>query len=306
MDQKNIDAVKGYFGVLQKKACDAFHEEDGSGVFVQDEWARSQGCGGGLSCFYKGGTVFEGLGVNFSHVCGAALPAAATNVRLELVGRKFQAMGVSIVSHPFNPYVPTAHANVRFFIAEKEGEPPIGWFGGCVDLTPYYGFEEDAVHFHKMLYEACLLLNDEGLYKKFKEAADGYFYLKHREEPRGIGGIFFDDFNTGNFENDFKFLRSIGDHFIKAYCPIVTRRKSMEYGEPERNFQIYRRGRYVEFNLIYDRGTLFGLQFGGRTESILMSLPPQVSWKYNWSPEPDSREAELYEKYLKPRDWLAT
>lgn len=294
----NID-IKNYFISLQARACDAFHSEDGQGKFVEDEWSRELG-GGGISCIYQGGKVFESLGVNFSHVYGDHLPKAATTLRPELSGCRFEAMGVSMVAHPCNPYVPTAHANVRYFEATKEGQDPIWWFGGGFDLTPYYGFVEDTVHFHQMAFNACGLER----YKKFKKQADEYFYLKHRNEPRGIGGIFFDDYNTGNFEDDFCFMRSVGDHFLKAYIPLVKRRKEHLYGERERDFQLYRRGRYVEFNLVYDRGTHFGLQSGGRTESILMSLPSVVNWKYNWKPEPGTPEEELYEVFLKPKDWL--
>lgn len=299
MKEESSLEVKAYLLSLQKSACDAFHAEDGQGEFIKDEWSRELG-GGGLSCVYKGGQVFESLGVNFSHVYGDSLPKAATAIRPELTGCKFEAMGVSIVSHPYNPYVATAHANVRFFMATKEGQLPIWWFGGGFDLTPYYGFVEDVVHFHQMAYNAC----GKERYRSFKKQADEYFYLKHRDEPRGVGGVFFDDYNTGDFEKDFSFMRSVGDHFLKAYVPLVYRRKGHVYGECEREFQLYRRGRYVEFNLVYDRGTHFGLQSGGRTESILMSLPAMVTWKYNWSPEPGTPEAELYEIFLKPKDWL--
>lgn len=299
MKEQNSLDVKEYLLSLQKKSCEAFHAEDGQGEFIKDEWSRELG-GGGISCVYQRGKVFESLGVNFSHVYGDHLPKAATAVRPELAGCKFEAMGVSIVSHPFNPYVATAHANVRFFIATKEGQLPIWWFGGGFDLTPYYGFMPDVVHFHQMAYNAC----GEEKYRIFKKQADDYFYLKHRDEPRGIGGIFFDDYNTGNFKKDFSFMASVGDHFLKAYVPLVNRRKEHIYEERERDFQLYRRGRYVEFNLVYDRGTHFGLQSGGRTESILMSLPATATWKYNWSPEPGTAEAELYEVFLKPKDWL--
>lgn len=299
MDAQSILDVKEYLLSLQKRACEVFHGEDGEGEFIQDGWNRELG-GGGISCVYQGGKVFESLGINFSHVYGDNLPKAATAVRPELRGCKFEAIGVSIVSHPYNPYVPTAHANVRFFIATNPGQEAIWWFGGGFDLTPYYGFMPDVVHFHQMAYDAC----GEERYRKFKKQADDYFYLKHRNEPRGIGGIFFDDYNTGNFEKDFSLLSNVGDHFLKAYMPLVNRRKGHIYGERERDFQLYRRGRYVEFNLVYDRGTHFGLQSGGRTESILMSLPAKVTWKYNWSPEPGTPEAELYEVFLKQRDWI--
>ncbi|PWU05585.1 MAG: oxygen-dependent coproporphyrinogen oxidase [Verrucomicrobia bacterium] len=295
---KNLD-IKQYLLSLQKRACEGFHNEDGLGNFIKDEWVRELG-GGGISCIYQNGKVFESLGVNFSHVYGEHLPKAATALRSELAGCSFEAMGISIVSHPYNPYVPTAHANVRYFVASKENQDTIWWFGGGFDLTPYYGFTEDVIHFHQMAYEAC----GPDRYKLFKQQADDYFYLKHRKEPRGIGGIFFDDYNTGNFEEDFSFLRSVGDYFLKAYIPLVERRKNQTYTDKERDFQLYRRGRYVEFNLVYDRGTHFGLQSGGRTESILMSLPAVVNWKYNWTPEPNTKEDELYQVFLRPRDWL--
>lgn len=295
----NLD-IKNYFLSLQGRACKVLHDSDGQGSFIKDEWSRELG-GGGISCIYQGGSVFESLGVNFSHVYGDHLPQAATALRPNLAGCRFEAIGVSIVAHPYNPYVPTAHANVRYFEANKEGQEPIWWFGGGFDLTPYYGFVEDVVHFHQMAYDACGLER----YTQFKRQADEYFYLKHRKEPRGVGGIFFDDYNTGNFEEDFLFMRNVGDHFLKAYVPLVNRRKDCKYGERERDFQLYRRGRYVEFNLVYDRGTHFGLQSGGRTESILMSLPATVNWKYNWQPESGTPEEELYEVFLKPRDWLA-
>ena len=249
------------------------------------------------------GKIFEKAGINFSHVHGDALPGSATAHRPELAGRSFQALGVSLVIHPHNPYVPTSHANVRFFIAEKEGEDPVWWFGGGFDLTPYYGNDEDVIHWHTIAKQACDPFGEDA-YSKYKKWCDEYFYLKHRDEPRGIGGLFFDDLNEGSFEECFAFMKSVGNHYIPAYRPIVTKRKNMDYGEREREFQLYRRGRYVEFNLVFDRGTLFGLQTGGRTESILMSLPPLVSWKYNWQPETGTTEAELYEKYLKPKDWI--
>jgi coproporphyrinogen III oxidase len=249
------------------------------------------------------GAAIEKGGVNFSHVFGDRLPASATQNRPELAGRSFEAMGVSLVIHPHNPYVPTSHANVRFFIAEKEGADPVWWFGGGYDLTPYYGNDEDCVHWHSTAKGACDLFSPD-FYSRFKGWCDEYFYLKHRGEPRGAGGLFFDDFNELGFEQSFAFMRSIGDSFIQAYLPIMQRRREIEFGERERQFQLYRRGRYVEFNLVYDRGTLFGLQTGGRTESILMSLPPLVRWEYDWSPESGSPEAELYEKYLIHRDWV--
>lgn len=298
----DIEAVKNYLLQLQQSICDALAEEDGAKTFVADEWQREQG-GGGRSCVLSDGAVFESAGINFSHVFGEGLPASATAHRPELAGRSFQAMGVSLVIHPHNPYVPTSHANVRFFIAEKEGEEPVWWFGGGFDLTPYYGNEEDVKHWHQVAKDACDPFGDD-VYARYKKWCDEYFYLKHRDEPRGVGGLFFDDLNEWGFEKSFAFMQSIGDHYIKAYRPIVAKRKHMEYGERERDFQLYRRGRYVEFNLVYDRGTLFGLQSGGRTESILMSMPPNVRWRYNWQPEADTAEAELYEKYLQPQNWL--
>lgn len=306
MDQPDKQQVKEYLLQLQQTICCALEEEDGKARFFQDSWQREPGDhlgGGGISAVLKEGGVFEQAGVNFSHVTGDQLPGSATAHRPELAGRAFEAMGVSLVIHPNNPYVPTSHANVRFFIAEKADEEPVWWFGGGFDLTPYYGNDEDCRHWHKMASLACQPFG-EGVYAKYKAWCDDYFYLKHRQEPRGIGGLFFDDLNEGGFENCFDFMQSVGDHYLLAYIPIVRRRRHMTYAERERNFQLYRRGRYVEFNLVYDRGTLFGLQSGGRTESILMSLPPLVRWQYNWQPEPGSEEALLYERYLKPRDWL--
>jgi coproporphyrinogen III oxidase len=302
MSLPDIEAVKAYLLGLQEGICSELEQEDGGGRFREDAWDRPQG-GGGRSRVLSDGTVFEQAGVNFSHVFGEQLPASATAHRPELAGRHWQAMGVSLVIHPHNPYVPTSHANVRFFIAEKAGAEPIWWFGGGFDLTPYYGFEQDAVHWHSTARDACVPFGED-VYPRFKKWCDDYFFLKHRNEPRGIGGLFFDDLNEWGFDKCFAFLRSVGDHYIRAYRPIVARRKDIPNGERERDFQLYRRGRYVEFNLVYDRGTLFGLQSGGRTESILMSLPPLVKWRYNWQPQPGSPEAELYEVYLKPRDWL--
>ena len=302
MSLPDIEAVKAYLLELQERICGELEQEDGGGRFREDAWDRPQG-GGGRSRVLSDGTVFEQAGVNFSHVFGEQLPVSATAHRPELAGRHWQAMGVSLVIHPHNPYVPTSHANVRFFIAEKPGAEPIWWFGGGFDLTPYYGFEQDAVHWHCTAHEACLAFGED-VYPRFKKWCDDYFFLKHRNEPRGIGGLFFDDLNEWGFDKCFAFLQSVGDHYIQAYRPIVARRKDIPYGERERDFQLYRRGRYVEFNLVYDRGTLFGLQSGGRTESILMSLPPLVKWRYNWQPQPGTPEAELYEVYLKPRDWL--
>jgi len=302
MSEINIEIVKEYLLKLQDTICDALSEEDGKEKFVEDAWEREQG-GGGRTRVLTNGAVFEQAGVNFSHVYGNQLPKSATAARPELEGRDFQAVGVSLVIHPHNPNIPTSHANVRFFIAEKEDEEPVWWFGGGFDLTPYYPVKKDVVHWHKTAKAVCDPFGD-GVYDKYKKWCDEYFYLKHRDETRGVGGLFFDDLNEWGFEKSFEFMKSVGNSYIPAYRPIVTKRKNDEYGEQERDFQLYRRGRYVEYNLVYDRGTLFGLQTGGRTESILMSLPPLVKWKYNWSPEPGSKEADLYENYLKPHEWL--
>jgi len=302
MNTPNVAAVSDYLLDLQDRICQALESLDGEKSFLEDSWKREEG-GGGRSRVLEEGAVFEKAGINFSHVHGRQLPGSATAHRPELAGRSFQALGVSLVIHPRNPYIPTSHANVRFFIADKAGEEPVWWFGGGFDLTPYYGFEEDAVHWHKTARQACAPFG-EHLYPRFKKWCDEYFFLKHRGEPRGIGGLFFDDFNELGFEDSFAFMRSIGDHYVPAYVPIAEKRKNHSYGEHERDFQMYRRGRYVEFNLVYDRGTLFGLQTGGRTESILMSLPPIVKWRYDWAPQAGSAEAELYDVYLKPRDWL--
>ncbi len=295
-------AVKAYLLDLQDRICQALAAEDGGAEFIEDSWTRAEG-GGGRSRVLTNGNVIEKGGVNFSHVHGTQMPASATAHRPELAGRAFEAMGVSLVIHPHNPYVPTSHANVRFFIAEKEGAAPVWWFGGGYDLTPYYGNEADVIHWHQTAKNACDPLG-EHLYPKFKKWCDDYFFLKHRGEARGVGGLFFDDYNAENFEHSFALMQAVGDSYIPAYVPIVNARKAMSFAERERDFQLYRRGRYVEFNLVYDRGTLFGLQTGGRTESILMSLPPLVRWEYNWQPEAGSPEAELYEKFLPHRDWL--
>lgn len=300
---QEINEVLAYLSNLQKQICNGLEKLDGAEKFKQDTWKRTQG-GGGTTCILQNGDVFEQAGVGFSHVFGDKLPSSATSQRPELAGRNFQAMGVSLVIHPKNPYVPTSHCNVRFFIAEKEDEPAVWWFGGGFDLTPFYGFEEDAIFWHQTAKQACNDV-DVNLYPNLKKWCDEYFYIKHRNEARGIGGLFFDDYNVGDFNSSFKLCKSVGDHFLQAYGPIVERRKDHSYGERERNFQLYRRGRYVEFNLVYDRGTLFGLQSGGRTESILMSLPPLVRWEYDWQPEKGSAEAELYEHFLPVRDWLA-
>lgn len=299
----NIEAVKSYLLSLQDSICNALAEEDGSKSFIEDTWERPGG-GGGRSRVLEDGVVLEKAGINFSHVFGEGLPASATAHRPELAGRSFQALGVSLVIHPRNPYVPTSHANVRIFVAEKPGKEPVWWFGGGFDMTPYYGFKEDCVHWHQTAKAACDPFGKD-VYARYKKWCDEYFYLKHRDEPRGIGGLFYDDLNEWGFEQSFAFMRSVGDHYLKAYRPLVTKRKNIDYGDRERDFQLYRRGRYVEFNLVYDRGTIFGLQTGGRTESILMSLPSLVKWRYNWQPQPGTQEAELYEIYLKPKDWLA-
>ena len=294
--------VETYLRGLQQRIVSTVEKIDGRETFLRDSWQRPGG-GGGESRVLSGGAVFEQAGVGFSHVFGDQMPPSATRNRPELSGRGFQAMGVSLVFHPENPYIPTTHANVRFFIAENDEDEPVWWFGGGFDLTPYYPFHEDVVGWHKTAKAACDNFGDD-YYPRFKKWCDEYFFLKHRDETRGVGGLFFDDFNELGFERSFAFLRSVGDHFLEAYVPIVEARRDTSYGERERQFQLYRRGRYVEFNLIYDRGTLFGLQSGGRTESILMSLPPQVRWQYNWRPEPGTPEDTLYTDYLRPRDWL--
>jgi len=295
-------AVKAYLLDLQDRICNALAAEDGGSGFVEDNWVRAEG-GGGRTRVLANGTVIEKGGVNFSHVHGTQMPASATAHRPELAGRAFEAMGVSLVIHPNNPYAPTSHANVRFFIAEKEGAEPVWWFGGGYDLTPYYGNEADVIHWHQTAKNACEPFGEE-VYPRYKKWCDDYFYLKHRGEARGVGGLFFDDLNEPGFEKSFALLRAVGDSYVPAYQPILAARKNIPFGERERQFQLYRRGRYVEFNLVYDRGTLFGLQTGGRTESILMSLPPLVRWEYDFHPEAGSAEAELYEKFLPHRDWL--
>jgi len=302
MSTPSVAAVSAYLTDLQDRICQALELIDAKKNFREDTWQREEG-GGGRSRVLEEGGVFEKAGINFSHVRGSRLPASATAHRPELAGRCFEALGVSLVIHPRNPHVPTSHANVRFFVAEKQGEEPVWWFGGGFDLTPYYGFEEDEVHWHHTARQACQSFG-ETIYPRFKKWCDEYLFLKHRNEPRGIGGLFFDDFNELGFERSFALMKSVGDHYIPAYAPIVERRKELPFGERERDFQMYRRGRYVEFNLVYDRGTLFGLQTGGRTESILMSLPPIVKWRYDWHPQPGSKEAELYAEFLRPREWL--
>jgi len=305
-----IESVKAYLLGLQDKICSDLEAEDGQQKFRQEKWDREAG-GGGRTRVLEKGAVFEQAGVNFSHVFGDRLPPSATAARPELAGRSFQALGISLVIHPRNPYVPTSHANVRFFIASKnevrqddtaDDSEDIWWFGGGYDLTPYYPNMEDIIHWHRVARAACLPFGDD-VYPRFKKSCDDYFYLGHRNETRGVGGLFFDDLNEWGFDRSFDFMRAIGDSYLPAYMPIVQRRKQLDYGDRERDFQLYRRGRYVEFNLVYDRGTLFGLQSGGRTESILMSLPPVVNWRYNWQPEAGSPEATLAD-YLVPRNWL--
>lgn len=300
--------VLDYLLNLQDRLSAALEREDGGAVFQEDAWRRSPTDSGlhghGRTRVLSDGALFEQAGINFSQVQGECLPPSATAQRPELTGCGFQAVGVSLVVHPHNPYVPTSHANVRFFIAAKPDAEPIWWFGGGFDLTPYYGFEEDCRHWHRTAKVACEPFGPE-LYPHYKQWCDQYFFLKHRNEMRGIGGLFFDDLNEGGFARCFAFMQSMAEHYLPAYLPIVQRRRHLPYGPRERDFQLYRRGRYVEFNLVYDRGTLFGLQSGGRTESILMSLPPKVAWRYNWHPEPNSPEARLYEDFLRARDWLA-
>lgn len=295
-----IEPVSGYLTDLQARICERLERLDG-GRFRGDSWQRQAG-GGGLSRVLAEGSVFEKAGVNFSHVMGDRLPASATERRPELAGCGFQALGVSLVIHPRNPYVPSAHANVRLFVAEPADHPPLWWFGGGFDLTPYYPYDDDVIHWHRTARAACEPFGDD-VYPRFKRWCDEYFYLPHRGETRGVGGLFFDDLNHWPFQTCFDFLRSVGDHFLPAYAPIVEARSGQPFGERERAFQLYRRGRYVEFNLVYDRGTRFGLQSGGRTESILMSLPPLAAWQYDWQPEAASPEAALT-AYLRPRDWL--
>ena len=307
-EQPDAAAVLAYLRDLQDRLTQALETADGAASFTEDAWERPTTggnlAGGGRTRVLRDGAVFEQAGINFSHVTGTRLPPSATAQRPELAGRGFEATGVSLVAHPRNPYVPTSHANVRFFIAASERAEPIWWFGGGFDLTPYYGFEDDCIHWHRTARAACEPFGADA-HPRFKQWCDDYFFIKHRNEPRGIGGLFFDDINEWGFERCFAFLRSVGDHYLPAYLPIVERRRALAYGGREREFQLYRRGRYVEFNLVYDRGTLFGLQSGGRTESILMSLPPQVRFEYGWRPQPGSPEARLYDYFLKPRDWLA-
>ena len=297
----DISIVIEYLKKLQDQICHALEQADGSGQFIEDNWQRKEG-GGGRTRVLTNGTVIEQGGVNFSVVSGDKLPPSATAHRPELAGRTWQACGVSLVIHPKNPHIPTSHANVRFFIAEKAGEDPVWWFGGGFDLTPFYPVDEDVLHWHQVAHDLCQPFGEQ-VYGDYKKWCDEYFYLKHRDETRGVGGLFFDDLIKWDFEHCFDFLKAVGQGFIDAYVPIINRRKNDEYTEQQRQFQLYRRGRYVEFNLVFDRGTLFGLQSGGRTESILMSMPPLARWEYNYQAQEDSAEAKL-NHYLAPRDWL--
>ena len=300
-NQLDVATIRDYFTGLQDRIIAELEGVEGQ-PFLRDAWDRPQG-GGGISRLIEDGKVFERGGVNFSHVKGEQMPASATAHRPELAGRRWEAMGVSLVLHPRNPYCPTAHMNVRFFVAEKAEEEPVWWFGGGMDLTPYYGFEEDARHFHRTCRDTLAPFGSD-IHARYKKWCDDYFFLKHRNEARGVGGIFFDDLGEGGFDRCFDLTRAVGDSFTAAYLPLIALRRDIAYGERERDFQAYRRGRYVEFNLVWDRGTLFGLQSGGRTESILMSLPPIVKWRYSWQPEAGSAEAKLYSDFLPPRDWL--
>ncbi len=302
MSHVDVDAVKQYLLNLQNSICNTLASVDGKQKFVEDSWDRPEG-GSGITRVISNGAVFEKGGVNFSHVFGENMPASATANRPELAGRSFEAMGVSLVLHPKNPFVPTSHANVRFFIARKEGAEPVWWFGGGLDLTPYYGFEEDCVHWHQVAKDSCAPFGEE-VYSKYKKWCDEYFYIKHRNEPRGIGGLFFDDLNTNGFDASFSLMQAIGDSYLPAYVPIVEKRKDNAYSDEHRDFQLHRRGRYVEFNLVYDRGTLFGLQSNGRTESILMSLPPEVRWSYEYPVVEGSAEAKLYSDFLIDKNWV--
>lgn len=299
---QQIEQVVAYLHKLQDHICAEFKAIDGTD-FVEDAWQHKNGSGGGRTRVLSAGSVIEKGGVNFSHVKGSNLPPAATAKRPELAGKDFEAMGVSLVIHPQNPFAPTSHMNVRFFIAGAETAEPIWWFGGGFDMTPYYGFKEDAVHWHQTAFDACAAYGDD-VYAKYKKWCDDYFYLPHRDEPRGIGGLFFDDLNEFGFEQSFAFMQSVGDHYLSAYLPILEKRKDTSFNENNRNWQLLRRGRYVEFNLVHDRGTLFGLQSGGRTESILMSMPPMVAWEYRAEPEQGSLEHELLTDFLVPQDWL--
>lgn len=299
---QQLAAVREYLTGLQARITDEIARADGSASFATDTWQRDGG-GGGRSMVLRDGALMEQAGVGYSHVMGDGLPPSATKARPELAGRRFEATGVSLVFHPHNPYVPTTHANVRCFAALADDKTPVWWFGGGFDLTPFYPFAEDVRHWHETARAACEPFGAD-VYPHHKQWCDEYFFLPHRGETRGVGGLFFDDLNEWGFEKCFDYLQSVGDHVLKAYLPIVEKRRDMAFGERERQFQLYRRGRYVEFNLVYDRGTLFGLQSGGRTESILMSLPPQVRWEYGYQAEPGTPEAELTESWLKPRNWL--
>lgn len=303
MSSVDTNQVKEFLLGLQTEICSELENLDSNSKFITDQWQRDEG-GAGISRVISSGNVIEKGGVNFSHVFGKSMPASATAQRPELAGRAFQAMGVSLVIHPLNPFVPTSHANFRMFVADKAGEESVWWFGGGYDLTPYYGNDEDCQHWHQTAKQACDPFGEE-FYPKFKQQCDDYFQIKHRNEPRGIGGLFFDDFNELGFEKSFEFVRSMANSYLKAYTPIVERRKEATFTAQQKAFQEYRRGRYAEFNLVYDRGTLFGLQSGvGRIESILMSLPPTVRWTYNWQPEPGTEEEKLYNHYLVPKDWI--
>jgi coproporphyrinogen III oxidase len=302
MEEPDINGVTQYFRTLQENLCRQLEKEESTARFGTDSWTREEG-GGGTSRVLSNGEVFERAGVNFSHVTGSKLPPSATASRPELANRSFEALGVSLVIHPLNPYVPTCHLNVRFFLAKHETEAPVWWFGGGFDLTPIYGFAQDATEWHRLTKETCDRFGAD-VYPRYKRECDQYFFLKHRRETRGIGGIFFDDLNEWGFERSFAFTQAVGNTFIEAYRPIVARRHPLPWGERERSFQLYRRGRYVEFNLVYDRGTLFGLQSGGRTESILVSMPPLARWEYDYHPEPGSPEARLGDFFLHPRDWI--
>ena len=299
-----IEQVEKYLLNLQNDICEEFGGLDTKSSFDKDIWEREDGRGSGITRVITNGSLFEKGGVNFSIISGDKMPKSATELRPELAGRNYTALGISLVLHPENPFIPTTHANVRFFIAENEEEEPLWWFGGGFDLTPYYGFEEDAIHWHKIANKACEPFGEK-VYEKYKKWCDDYFYLSHRDEQRGIGGLFFDDLNEGGFDSCFEFMKSIGNHFVEAYKPIVLKRQETPYNEKQKDFQLYRRGRYVEFNLVQDRGTLFGLQSGGRTESILMSLPPKVKWIYQFNISPNSEEEKLTNYYLKPRDWIS-
>ena len=299
-----IEQVEKYLLNLQNDICEEFGGLDTKSSFDKDVWEREDGRGSGITRVITNGSLFEKGGVNFSIISGDKMPKSATELRPELAGRKYTALGISLVLHPDNPFIPTTHANVRFFIAENEEEEPLWWFGGGFDLTPYYGFEEDAIHWHKIANKACEPFGEK-VYEKYKKWCDDYFYLSHRDEQRGIGGLFFDDLNEGGFDSCFEFMKSIGNHFVEAYKPIVLKRQETPYNEKQKDFQLFRRGRYVEFNLVQDRGTLFGLQSGGRTESILMSLPPKVKWIYQFNISPNSEEEKLTNYYLKPRDWIS-